>query len=318
MPMNRVQFQRGMSIPMFVSRFGSEAQCVRALIAARFPRGFICPRCSHDAAIRFERSGQLLWQCQRCRTQTSLTSGTPLAGTKLPLRVWWLAIFLVTQAKNGIAALELGRQLGVCYRTAWRIKHKLMAAMADRESGRLLTGLVQIDDANLGGERSGVPNGKQWENKVPFIAAVSTQDGRPLHVRFDCVPSFCRAALTDWAQRALSPEAQAVSDGLTAFQGIARAGIPHEAIIVGAGRQAAKQPRLHWVNTVLSNLKTSLGGTHHALKFAKYGARYLAAHQYRFNRRFDLASMVPRLAVAIASTGPLTERVLRTPAETRR
>jgi len=318
MPMNRVQFQRGMSIPKFVARYGSEAQCVRALIAARFPEGFVCPRCGHDTATRFERAGQLLWQCQRCRTQTSLTSGTPLAGTKLPLRVWWLAIFLVTQAKNGIAALELSRQLGVCYRTAWRIKHKLMAAMADRESGRLLTGLVQIDDAHLGGERSGVANGKQWENKVPFIAAVSTHEGRPLHVRFDCVPSFCRAALVDWAQRALDPEAQALSDGLTAFQGIAMAGVAHEAIIVGAGRQAARQPRLHWVNTILSNLKTSLGGTHHAIKFAKYGARYLAAHQYRFNRRFDLASMIPRLAAALVNAGPVPEQALRIPAETRR
>lgn len=318
MPMNRVQFQRGMSIPKFMAQYGTEPQCVQALIRARFPQGFSCPRCSHAAATQFERAGQILWQCRQCRAQTSLTAGTPLAGTKLPLRVWWLAIFLVTQAKNGIAALELGRQLGVCYRTAWRIKHKLMAAMADRESDRLLTGLVQIDDAHLGGERSGVPNGKQWENKVPFIAAVSTHKGKPLHVRFDCVSSFCRAALTTWAQRALSPEAQAVSDGLTAFQGIAMAGVPHEAIIVGTGRQAAKQPRLHWVNTVLSNLKTSLGGTHHALKFAKYGARYLAAHQYRFNRRFDLGSMVPRLAVAIVRTGPLTERELRCPAETRR
>lgn len=318
MPMNRVQFQPGMSVPKFIAQYGTEPQCVQALISARFPRGFVCPPCAHDTATRFARADQLLWQCQQCRTQTSLTAGTPLAGTKLPLRVWWLAIFLVTQAKNGIAALELSRQLGVCYRTAWRIKHKLMAAMADRESDRLLTGLVQIDDAYLGGERSGVANGKQWENKVPFIAAVSTHEGKPRHVRFDCVSSFCRAALTDWAQRALSPEAAVVSDGLTAFQGVAMAGVHHDAIIVGAGRQAAKQPRLHWVNTILSNLKTSLGGTHHALKFPKYGARYLAAHQYRFNRRFDLPSMVPRLAVAVARAGRMPERQLRTPAETRR
>ncbi|MDX6081474.1 IS1595 family transposase [Xanthomonas campestris pv. incanae] len=74
-----------------------------------------------------------------------------MADTKLPLRVWWLAIYLVSQAKNGIAALELARQLGVCYRTAWRIKHKVMAAMANREHSRRLAGQVQIDDSYRGG-----------------------------------------------------------------------------------------------------------------------------------------------------------------------
>jgi hypothetical protein len=218
---------------------------------------------------------------------------------------------LVTQAKNGIAALELSRQLGVCYRTAWRVKHKLMAAMLERESGRLLAGLVQVDDAYLGGERSNVPNGKQWENKIPFVAAVSTNKGRPIHARFDCVSSLCRAALSRWAGSALDSEAKVVSDGLPAFTGIALAGIEHERHIVGRGRRAAQRPELFWVNTILSNLKTSLGGTHHAFKFNKYAARYLTAHQYRFNRRFDLAAMVPRLATALIRAKPLTERRLR-------
>jgi ribosomal protein L37AE/L43A len=311
MAMNRVQFQRGLSLPEFVERFGSEAKCWRALEQARWPGGFCCPSCKGRAASEFVREGQRLWQCGHCRKQTSLTAGTPLANTKLALRIWFMAIYFVAQAKNGIAALELSRQLGVCYRTAWRLKHKLMAAMTERESGRLLKGLVQIDDAYLGGERSDVPNGKQWENKIPFVAAVSTQDGRPVHARFDCVSSFCRAALSRWAGSALDPEAIVVSDGLTAFTGIAQAGIEHERHVVGRGRRAARHPPLFWVNTILSNLKTSLSGTHHAFKFKKYAARYLTAHQYRFNRRFDLAALVPRMVVALIAAKPLTEQALR-------
>lgn len=318
MSMNRVQFQRGLSLPKFLERFGTEPQCVQALVTARWPNGFICPRCGHAGATQFERAGQRLWQCQRCRAQTSLTAGTPLAGTKLPLQTWWLAIYLVSQTKNGIAALELGRTLGVCYRTAWRLKHKLMAAMAARETGRLLSGLIQIDDAYLGGERNGGVRGSQWQNKVPFIAAVSLEAGRPCEARFDCVTSFRCATLRTWAEQALAPEASVVSDGLTAFTGIAWAAIAHEGIVVGTGRKAAQHPRLRWVNTILSNLKTSLSGTHHALKFAKYGPRYLVAHQYRFNRRFDLPGLVPRLAVALVNAGALPERTLRMPAEIRR
>jgi hypothetical protein len=234
-----------------------------------------------------------------------------MADSKLPLRLWWLAIYLVTQSKNGIAALELGRQLGVCYRTAWRLKHKLMAVMADREADRRLHGLVQIDDAYLGSERPGGPGEPQWANKIPFVAAVSTDKGRPIHMRLDIVSSFRRDALRAWAEQALAPDAQVISDGLTAFTGVTWAGIAHEGIVCGRGRQAARQPRLYWANTILSNLKTALSGTHHALKFAKYAARYLRAHAYRFNRRFDLPAMLPRLAHALMQSRPLRERDLR-------
>lgn len=311
MAMNRVQFQRSLSLPEFMKRFGTDSQCEQAMARSRWPAGFVCPKCNGQQASQFQRGRQTLWQCRQCRTQTSVTSGTPLADTKLPLRLWWLAIYLTTQAKNGVSALELKRQLGVCYRTAWRIKHKLMAAMAHREINRVLTGVVQVDDAYLGGERSGVANGHQWENKVPFIAAVETHEGRPLRIRLDPVPHFNRATLQAWAQRTLAPDAVVVSDRLTAFTGIAWAGIAHEAVVTGRRRAAAQHPRLLWVNVILSNLKTALSGTHHALKFAKYGARYLAAHQYRFNRRFDMASMIPRLAVALLTLGTLTETTLR-------
>lgn len=318
MAINRIQFQKGLSLPTFLQRYGSEAQCVEALIRARWPNGFVCPRCAGTAASRLERNQQPLWQCKACRTQTSLTAGTPMADTKLPLRLWWLAIYLVSQAKNGVSGLELARQLGVCYRTAWRIKHKLMAAMAERETSRQLDGEVQIDDAYLGGERPGGPGEPQWHNKVPFIAAISTHEGRPRHMRLDVVSSFRRSVVHAWAQQALSPAAHVISDGLTAFTGVGWAGHSHEAIVTGSRRKGAQQPRLRWVNTILGNLKTALAGTHHALAFAKYGARYLAAHAYRFNRRFDMAAMVPRLAAALMRSAVATEQSLRRPAETQR
>lgn len=319
MPMNRVQFQPGLSLPAFFKRYGTEEQCLQALLRARWPRGFVCPRCGHRQATVFTRGRQPLWQCKSCAAQTSLTAGTLLAHTKLPLRIWWLAIYLVTQAKNGIAALEMARQLGVCYRTAWRLKHRLMSAMADEEASRQLTGLVQIDDAYLGGERQGGPGEPQWSNKVPFIAAVSTdRRGHPLHLRLDVVSSFRRSTLQAWATDVLSPGAGVLSDGLAAFTGVAWAGFPHEAIVCGRGRRAAQQPRLHWVNTILGNLKTALTGTHHALKVSSYAARYLRAHAYRFNRRFDLPDMVPDLAGALLRHCPYPERELRRPTETRR
>jgi ribosomal protein L37AE/L43A len=177
MPMNRVQFQKGLSMPEFLERYGTEERCEQALIAARWPSGFVCPACGvTQARTTFRRQGRLYYQCAGCQHQCSGTSGTVFDSTKLPLTRWFLAMQFLTQSKNNVAALELKRQIGVCYRTAWLIKHKLLEAMRLVEADRQLTGRVEIDDAYLGGQRSGGKTGRGSENKVPFVAAVQTTD----------------------------------------------------------------------------------------------------------------------------------------------
>ncbi len=114
MPMNRVQFQPGLSLAEFLARYGSEAACEQALAQARWPDGFVCARCGARRAHAFWRFGQAYWQCRACRAQTSLRAGTLFAASKLPLTVWFLALYLLGQSKNAIAVLELRRHLGVC------------------------------------------------------------------------------------------------------------------------------------------------------------------------------------------------------------
>lgn len=188
MAMNQVQFQPGLLMSEFFERFGSEPQCALALERARWPNGFRCPRCQ-GAAHCVLRGGTLkVFQCDACRHQTSLIAGTVFQGTKLPLSVWFLAIYLISQAKTGLSALALKRHLGVSYPTAWLMHHKLMLAMASREDGYVLCGDVQVDDAYLGGERTGGKAGRGSENKVPFVAAVSLTDaGHPLRVKLNPV-----------------------------------------------------------------------------------------------------------------------------------
>ena len=108
---------------------------------------------------------------------------TIFEATKLPLTTWFLAMHLLTQAKNNVSALELKRHLGVRYKTAWLLKHKLMQVMSEREASRQLDARVEIDDAYLGGELPGGKSGRGSENKVSFIAAVeTTETGGPLRV----------------------------------------------------------------------------------------------------------------------------------------
>ena len=111
MAMNRIQFQPGMSMPEFCRRFGTDAQCAAALEKARWPTGFRCPRCDRAGHCVLPGGSHKLLQCNACRHQTSLIAGSVFHGTKLGLSVWFLAIYLISQAKTGLSALALKRQL---------------------------------------------------------------------------------------------------------------------------------------------------------------------------------------------------------------
>lgn len=304
MPRNLIQFQSGLSLPEFLKQYGSLSQCESALESSRWPQGFVCPHCQDTRHSAYFRNARKLFQCSRCRRQTSLTSGTVFDASKLPLTTWFLALYFISQSKNNVAALELSRLLGVSYNTAWLVKHKLLQVMQEQEQRRELSGRVEIDDAYLGGERKGKP-GRGSPNKIPFVAAVqTTEDGRPLYVRFDCIQRFDHASIESWSQQALTVSAHAYSDGLPAFTILREMVNQHSSFITGIGQQAARHPQFRWVNTLLGNLKTAITGTYHAIKFQKYAQRYLAEAQYRFNRRFDLKSILPRLLRAAVKSKP--------------
>jgi transposase-like protein len=215
MAYNPIQFQHGMSLPEFLQCFATESACAEAVRRARWPNGFTCPRCSNTAHCIVVSGGRSLFQCHACHRQTSLTAGTLFGSTKLPLTTWFLAIYFISQAKTGLSALELKRHIGVSYPTAWLMHHKLMTAMAARETQPRLSGAVQVDDAYLGGERSGGKPGRGSENKVPFVAAVSLNgEGNPLYLKVTPVSGFTSEAISKWAKANLIPGTHVLSDGL--------------------------------------------------------------------------------------------------------
>lgn len=313
MSINPVQFQAGLSMNEFIQRYGTEAKCYRALYKWRWPQGFRCPVCGGRARSRFRRGQAIYYQCRGCRHQTTLTAGTLFEGTKLPLRTWMLAMHLLTSTKTNLAALELMRHLGVNYKSAWRLKHKIMQAMAEREDPRKLKGFVQLDDAYLGGERNGGKPGRGSENKQAFVIAVATDEDheRPTFAVIEPVRSFDNASLNDWIARRLAPECEVYSDGLACFRRLEDAGHAHTTLETGGGRAATEVAGARWVNVVLGNLKRAISGTYHAIRQAKYARRYLAEAAYRFNRRFHLREMLPRLATAMMCCKPYPEPRLR-------
>jgi transposase-like protein len=303
MPKNEVQFQRGMSLSKFLAKYETEAQCEAALFAWRWPQGFVCPECGYTGHCELGRG---LYQCHRCRRQTSVTAGTLFAGTKLPLTTWFLAIYLLTQSKNGISAMDMSRQLGICYNSAWLMKHKLMHAMLEREQGRKLSGAIQMDDAYWGGRRRGYKRGRGARGKTPFVAAVETdpESGKLLRMRMDRVRGFRTREIDRWSRKHLADGAHVRSDGLACFAAVKQAGCTHEPLVTSGPKGRQRRKAFVWVDTLLGNVKNAIAGTYHAIR-AKHLPRYLAEFVYRFNRRFDLASTVARLGAVAALTPPM-------------
>jgi transposase-like protein len=309
MARNSVQFQKGLSEAEFHDLYGSEEQCQEAVFAWRWPQGFVCPDCGgRNHCVVKTRA---LCQCTSCRRQTSLTAGTIFAASKLPLRTWFRAMYHLTQGKGGISSIELARRLGVTQTTAWKLKHKLMQVMMERDAGKRLTGRVEMDDAYLGGERSGGKRGRGSPGKTPIVAAVeTTPEGQPVRLKLRRVAGFRRKAVEKLARRAIAPESTVVTDGLACFRGVADAGCAHQPIRTGSGRAAARTPAFKWVNTALGNIKSAITGTYRAIR-EKHVPRYLAQFEYRFNRRYDLAAMMPRLGWAAVRTPPMPYRLLK-------
>ena len=192
-------------------------------------------------------AGRGLYQCNRCKEQTSPTAGTIFHATKLPLTLWFAAIHLIVTAKNGISSVELGRRLGVKQPTAWAVKHKIMAVMARREGETALTGRVEMDDAYLGRVRSGGKRGRGAAGKTPFVAAVSTSpEGRPRKLKLAPVKGFRKREIARGAKHWLAPGAAVVTDGLGCWSALDEIACSHRAIRTGSGRQAARLASFKW------------------------------------------------------------------------
>ena len=193
------------TLRQFLSDFASEEACEQYLAACRWPEGFICPRCGNRRA--YELMKQRRWQCGACRHQVSLTAGTVLHRTKIPLTQWFWAAYLMTTDKRGVSALLLQRQLGLCcYETAWMLLHKLRRAMVNvaREP---LHGEVEVDETWIGGEQAGLRGSRQLKGRRAALVLVAVErrgrgSGR---VRMEAIPDFKSNTIIPFLNQNVSP-----------------------------------------------------------------------------------------------------------------
>jgi hypothetical protein len=190
------------------------------------------------------------------------------------------------------------------------MKLKLLQVMAEREDWRVLDGRIEVNDAYLGGERPGKRGGVSANNVSFLVVLQTTDDGRPMLVRMNRI-AFANDAIEAWADKALAASARVIADSLNCFTVFRDNVADYQAIAAGSGRQwEVTHPDFRRVNTVLSDLKAAISDTYHHFNFAKYADRYLAEVQYRFNRRFDLKSILVRLVRAATLIRPRPEPMI--------
>jgi transposase-like protein len=302
---------KGMTDAEFERQYGAEAQCFAALLAARREAGMACPSCGNT---RIYVSGRRIG-CTLCNRRWSLTAGTVMSSTKLPLATWFRAMHAMTSTKQSISAVELGRRLGLSYPTAWYLGKRLHHAMTEREAHYVLGGpdgdggaapVVEADDVYLGGERN---QGSGPAGKTPVIAAAERQEGgRMGRVAMKVVTNFSSNAVKAFAEKCLSTTAHVHTDGLRAFNAFGEAERSHLPTATGSKRPPRKRGAPFFViNTAIANLSTAIKATHKTIS-AKHADDYLGAFCWTTNRRREMTGMVPALCRAITTSSSLTRR----------
>lgn len=257
----------------FESWFSCEEDCRDYLYGLRWPNGFVCPRCS---SLKAWPIGVTLYECTACHYQLSVTAGTIFHDSHKPLTTWFRAIWWVTGQKNGASALGLKRILGLgSYRTAWTWLHKLRRAMVRPDRDKL-SGIVEVDETFIGGEKPG-KRGRGAEGKVLVGIAVEDKGDEGIgRVRLGILADASGDSLMPFIQDRAIAGSTIRTDDWGGYNKLASRGYRHISI---------HKNELKLAHLVASLLKRWLLGTHQGAVSPEHLAYYLDEYTFRFNRR---------------------------------
>ena len=280
-----------------VKEFRTEEACLAYLTQLRWPGGVACLKCGSEYVSKlFAAKGRRgtvrrpLYQCLEplCKHQFTATTGTLFHDSHLPLVKWFLAVAIVTNAKKSVSAKQMERDLGVSYRTAWYLNHRIRKAM-EETGGALFSGIVEVDETFIGGRydkrRKRAPHAKP----VVMGFVQRGKGGKPSQVRAFPVAGTGKGHLNPPVHANVSPDVTMLcSDENPSYRSLSREGFPHETV---------NHIKLEWIHpsqlglahtnnieNFWSLFKRGLVGSFHKVS-AKHLFRYLNEFQYRFNGR---------------------------------
>jgi transposase-like protein len=276
---------QAIDLPELIERFGSEDKCHAYLEELRWPDGVKCPRCESDKISRIVKRRQ--FDCDGCRYQFSVRVGTIFHDSKLPLWKWFLAVYMMGESKKGISANQLSRMLGVSYKTAWYLCHRIRATMKD-ESGDMLSGIVEADETFVGGKKR-FPAGTsrqhmalhRRDNKTVVLGAVE----RGGKVRLRIAPDTKGETIKGFLREVVADDAEAIyTDSHHSYRGIGDHDTKHEYVDHSRDEWVRGQIHTNTVESVWSLFDRSVIGAYHKLS-VKHLPAYLDEAAFRWNNR---------------------------------
>ncbi len=262
-----------------VDDFNTDAKCRELLERLRWPNGVACFRCGSLSVSEIEGRGQ--FDCNACRYQFSVTAGTIMHDSHLPLRKWFIAIYLMCESKKGISALQLKRTIKVAYKTAWYLCHRIRAAMGnDPFDGPTLLGIVKVDETLVGGKTRG--KGRAYKGNKTWVAGAIQRNGG---IKLERIPNTKKGTLHDFINRTVKDEAEAIyTDELASYLGIADHNTRHETVNHSAEQWVLGDVHTNTIEGVWSLFKRSIIGAFHKVS-EKHLDRYLEELEWRYSNR---------------------------------
>ena len=261
----------------FRAWFPDDEKCRLYLERIRWPDGPHCPRCPPAEVWTMKPP---FYRCATCRHDFTVTAGTLLADTRLPLSLWFEAMWYVVNQKNGASALGVQRVLGVSYPTAWRWLHKLRRAMV-RPGRERLAGTVEVDEVYIGGERPG-KRGRGAAGKALVLVAAQADSSQIGRIRLVRVANASQSVLTPAVKGIIEPKSQVLTDDWDGYGELAEAGYNRKVVRKSTVVGENLLPR---ANRVASLLQRWLLGTHQGAVAHSHLDYYLDEFVFRFNRR---------------------------------
>jgi hypothetical protein len=276
------------SLSEFQEQFPDDAACAAYLAGKRWPDGFRCPRCGGAKSWQLPIRTPLTFLCAGCRKETSVTAGTIMHRSHLPLTVWFWAAYPMATHSNGMSALQLQSELGLgSYKSAWLLAMKLRLAMV--APGRSpLSGLVEADETEIPFRTKDDPpaggQGRSHDGKLLIAGAVEIRKGkkgRPAlgRARLCVIADYCASTLHAFMKASITSGATAKTDGFASYAGVPH--VSHEPHVIGPMAAHIVLPGIH---RLFSNLKTWGLGVYHGLR-RKHLQAYLDEFVFRFDRR---------------------------------
>lgn len=280
----------------FFSRFGTDDACLDHLMKVRYGERIVCPKCSKEG--RFVRiKGIPAYGCPtpRCGHHIHPMAGTPFTRSHMPLQKWFYAMYLFTTSRHGVSAKELQRQLGVTYKTAWRIAHEIRKYMAEVDGNPPMGGHVEADETLIGGENRGEGHANVLKGKS-IVFGMIERDGI-VHARV--VPNARQATLEPIVREMVAEGSTISTDEWRAYRGLSD-GYEHGTVNHNKNEW---RKGIHHTNTIenfWSILKRSIRSTHISVS-AKHLPKYLGEFEYRHNMRKHPEKMFGRLLLSFSS-----------------